>query len=511
MLHLSEFYHHGLGPSQQSVVLITDAISQDLDRPPVARGPSFVPIKNFIVAGHWLSAEEASGEERYDIRPHEFQVVIPTEGESKNGDKNGDSCNSKDKSDTEGGVPLPSSQGPHGCNLKDKDTNIVNKNLEHSVCDCLGEKCTNLVRRKSQGELLEEARTVQHIVKALKLMPDLEMFKWTSDLPITGEVLSIVLTQRTLGELWLDLLRPGIRCHTLDGDELPRIWLAPAYQIGCLRKITLTGMLDSYQFEIWKIAFLSPALKELILEMIPEPNIRSDHANDWPFIQGDHWLKSEEEVSMSYHGDNGSGRIHYRLGYGEYLDEKAMHDARESAKQTRRVGKVLSIEVLRLKGFVVDARPFFKYFDPTQLHVLELEHCIDAGLALPRDMWERITIICPEDGRSGYEAVVAMGKSTKEEVARAAGFWRKQGVHDRIESGEMSQLVERRDGEVIATSPTFDHRNILNNEAAPHDEGSVDATNEEAMEFSKTREELRSMKWCTILWLAWSYSKTFIS
>ena len=57
----------------------------------------------------------------------------------------------------------------------------------------------------------------------------------------------------------------------------------------------------------------------------------------------------------------------------------------------------LPIVKLSLSGFIVDAGPFRRWFDPSRLRQIDFEqNCIDAGFALPVRMARHITITWPQ-------------------------------------------------------------------------------------------------------------------
>jgi len=88
----------------------------------------------------------------------------------------------------------------------------------------------------------------------------------------------------------------------------------------------------------------------------------------------------------------GTGKLGWLYGYGEYLDYKAIIAARSTVanKDTR---TQLPVRELTLKGFVLDDTSFRMHF--RNLCVLNLEGCYDAGLAFNEDMKERITVSAP--------------------------------------------------------------------------------------------------------------------
>lgn len=57
----------------------------------------------------------------------------------------------------------------------------------------------------------------------------------------------------------------------------------------------------------------------------------------------------------------------------------------------------LPIVKLALTGFVVDADPFFFWFNPHRLRVVHFkDYCVDAGFALPAAMVEKVRVFWPK-------------------------------------------------------------------------------------------------------------------
>jgi len=85
----------------------------------------------------------------------------------------------------------------------------------------------------------------------------------------------------------------------------------------------------------------------------------------------------------------GTGKLGWLYGHGEYLDYKAIIAARSTVanKDTR---TQLPIRELSLKGFVLDDTSFRVHFK--NLAVLNLDGCFDAGLAFGESMKDRITV-----------------------------------------------------------------------------------------------------------------------
>ena len=100
-------------------------------------------------------------------------------------------------------------------------------------------------------------------------------------------------------------------------------------------------------------------------------------------------------------GDDGEGMLHENYGFGEYLDVKAIKAA---YKETIALGvnlRYLPIVNFVLAGFVVDACPFVRYFNPMRLRKIQFTRdCIDAGFVLPRGMSQLVDVMGPEHKES---------------------------------------------------------------------------------------------------------------
>ena len=88
--------------------------------------------------------------------------------------------------------------------------------------------------------------------------------------------------------------------------------------------------------------------------------------------------------------------MRYELGCGEYLDSITMGEAQKLAMEKGPVSELLTIRKLSLTGFVVDAHPFKRWFDPERLLEVNFKNdCIDAGFALSSPMREKVRITFP--------------------------------------------------------------------------------------------------------------------
>jgi hypothetical protein len=94
-------------------------------------------------------------------------------------------------------------------------------------------------------------------------------------------------------------------------------------------------------------------------------------------------------ASTTYLGHHGEGVLCDEFGYGEYLDRRAIEIACIDAfgSHGTKEGHMLGLTKLVLMGFVLDAAPFFRWFDGMKLRTVVLkDHCFDAGFVLPPAM-----------------------------------------------------------------------------------------------------------------------------
>ncbi|PGH28042.1 hypothetical protein AJ80_00297 [Polytolypa hystricis UAMH7299] len=194
--------------------------------------------------------------------------------------------------------------------------------------------------------------------------------------------------------------------------------LRPLCNFRNLKSLKLTGMTQSYQRYIWETVWLNPELEELLLEMALEPCIRRTYSKAWPSIKGDWVAGRAEKARGSYYGENGQGTLDRRIGIGEYLDKYAIAAAKARAAPSMPPSypfpptspsttstsptspsstNHLPIVKLVLIGFVVDADPFFFWFNPHRLRVVHFkDYCVDAGFALPAAMVEKVRVCWPK-------------------------------------------------------------------------------------------------------------------
>ena len=106
--------------------------------------------------------------------------------------------------------------------------------------------------------------------------------------------------ETNLQDLHLDLFWPEVQAEPRAGDLFPLEDLEPLCNLRQLRSLRITGMMESYQKYIWQTVWLNPHLKELMLEMALEPNVRKDHDKAWPTIKGSWQVQKLESIKTSY-------------------------------------------------------------------------------------------------------------------------------------------------------------------------------------------------------------------
>ncbi|KAJ5778732.1 hypothetical protein N7520_001978 [Penicillium odoratum] len=197
----------------------------------------------------------------------------------------------------------------------------------------------------------------------------------------------IPVTRKRLG---LDLFRP-YDTTAYDDNWLDRAPLEALSKFRGLRSLKITGMMQSYQRSIWQAAWLNRELDELELEMALEPEIVNPILQRrWKDIN-EKWAMDRrmggEPVYFGNGGYRGYGEINTNIGFGEYLDKRAIETAKVSALHMGHPSRRLSICKLTLSGFIVDADPIIQWFDPEKLRTIQFKgYCVDAGLWLPLSM-----------------------------------------------------------------------------------------------------------------------------
>lgn len=166
--------------------------------------------------------------------------------------------------------------------------------------------------------------------------------------------------------------------------------MKPLLNFKNLRSLTLGGMERSYQRIIWQTVFQNSQLNDLTLEMALSPVIIREALPKCMGITKEYMfpIPIPGRASIVYLGHHGEGILHEEFGDGEYLDSKAMELAHEDAFGRDASGlHLLGIAKLTLMGLVVDAGPFFRWFDGSKLRTIVLkDNCFDAGFGLPPAM-----------------------------------------------------------------------------------------------------------------------------
>ena len=142
--------------------------------------------------------------------------------------------------------------------------------------------------------------------------------------------------------------------------------LKPLWRLRELRSLKIVGMQCSYQEFIWEVVWKNPHMERVTMEMAEAPALSERTKNlEWHLIQGSDWAPRKLcEVNAKYRGDsNNPGRLHDRNGWGEYLDVKAIIEAKQYVEHavkrdlpTYDMPAKLQVKQLRLSGFVVDGK-----------------------------------------------------------------------------------------------------------------------------------------------------------
>jgi hypothetical protein len=140
-----------------------------------------------------------------------------------------------------------------------------------------------------------------------------------------------------------------------DSGIFPFDEMRPLCEFRHLRSLQLNGMLQSYQKHIWQTCWLNPALEELTLEMALEPTMHDPYSQHCPAIESDWKMKSEDESSMEYLGQEGKGILSLEFGIGEYLDRQAIAMAKLDVAPMGGRLRYLPVVKLALSGFVIDS------------------------------------------------------------------------------------------------------------------------------------------------------------
>ncbi|XPS71243.1 hypothetical protein M3J09_003431 [Ascochyta lentis] len=219
-------------------------------------------------------------------------------------------------------------------------------------------------------------------------MGKLKELVWTCGLPFMASVFNELPTKLT--KMVLDLGNP-VRVVD-DGITLTKLHIRandmkPLLKQTRLLELRLLGLRDSVQFVAWQAVFLSRipgGMRILELQMDAAPVIRSNC-----------WHKATDVCGLTvakpgllekpYKGDSGRGSLHWKFGYGEYLDSGCIRKARIQSGIEEAVP--LPLECLKLDGFVIDHLPFEHELTDIILLICG-EKCIDAGMRAPKTQAE---------------------------------------------------------------------------------------------------------------------------
>ena len=107
----------------------------------------------------------------------------------------------------------------------------------------------------------------------------------------------------------------------------------------------------------------------------------------------DHQLTTLTLTDFDDRGDDAQGILNTDYGFSEYLDSKAIKEGKTRAHEMGSEMLYLSIVKLTLAGFVVDADPFLRYFNPLRIREINFKRdCVDAGFFLPRALQPIVSI-----------------------------------------------------------------------------------------------------------------------
>lgn len=190
-----------------------------------------------------------------------------------------------------------------------------------------------------------------------------------------------------------------------DKDVFPYAGLEPLVTFHNLRHLQINGMMRSYQPLIFATCWVNKNLTRVHLEMALEPEMKptSKDTKLKHRLINDKWspnvFNKKQPGYCEYLGHHGEGVLHEEFGYGEYLDQQAIKVAQLSVgiELPQENLQFLPITHLTLRNFVVDAGPFFRWFDSARLQeIVFLGDCVDAGFYLPPAMKPTIKFTAPK-------------------------------------------------------------------------------------------------------------------
>ncbi|KAH8690081.1 hypothetical protein BGW36DRAFT_440909 [Talaromyces proteolyticus] len=192
--------------------------------------------------------------------------------------------------------------------------------------------------------------------------------------------------------IWVDLwipIKAGEQVIPLDGQ-----YLSSLKSFAGLRYLKISGMLKSYQKEIFQAVWEMELLEELDLRMAEEPQLSLGVY--WRRIEKG-WSPKRREPQVYRCPGDGKGRIKKHFGNAEYLENSVIELAKPrfdegTIEYETWATQTLPIINLTLRGFVVDAIPFHSCFYGNKLREITLTDCYDAGFYLPSDMADDVRI-----------------------------------------------------------------------------------------------------------------------
>src|SRR2546430_10155993 len=98
----------------------------------------------------------------------------------------------------------------------------------------------------------------------------------------------------------INLFRYGMEERVKD-DIFPAAGLPPLREFKSLKTLSLCGMLDSYQRQVWETVWSFPGLKHLDLRMALEPEHRDPGVQIWPIIRKKDWqMQKFSDIKANY-------------------------------------------------------------------------------------------------------------------------------------------------------------------------------------------------------------------
>jgi hypothetical protein len=117
-------------------------------------------------------------------------------------------------------------------------------------------------------------------------------------LPFT-KALWPAMSTTTITSVFIDLFRAGLGEDDGNGAFPPED-LVPLRTLTALKSLTIVGMTESYQKQIWETIWLIPSIKHLDLRMTTEPALRRDRHENWEFIKGSWKIRRLDQVVLTY-------------------------------------------------------------------------------------------------------------------------------------------------------------------------------------------------------------------